>query len=140
MGQVSDRHLCTDVATIDPAPTADATRFITPAHTFPAAKMPGTLVSSGSGSRRSFHTRGKSVELVKSRPMSTHPFSSRSTRSGSHSLRGRVPMKTNAASASSTDTVPAPIGFKPTRSTWPSRSTNSTSISGRSWTIGVFPI
>lgn len=33
--------------TIDPSPTADATRLMEPARTSPAAKMPGLLLSSG---------------------------------------------------------------------------------------------
>ena len=40
-------------ATIDPSPTAAATRFVEPWRTSPAAKRPTRLVSSGIGSRSS---------------------------------------------------------------------------------------
>ena len=56
--QVSARYSCARRTTIDPSPTAEATRFIAPARTSPAANTPGTLVSRGSGSRRSFQVRG----------------------------------------------------------------------------------
>jgi hypothetical protein len=56
--QVSARYSCARRTTMDPSPTAEATRFIAPARTSPAANTPGTLVSRGSGSRGSFHVRG----------------------------------------------------------------------------------
>src|SRR4029453_15352681 len=56
--QVSARYSCASRTTIDPSPTADATRFIAPARTSPAAKTPGTLVSRGNGSLCCFQVRG----------------------------------------------------------------------------------
>src|SRR5262249_53242628 len=53
-GQVSARYSCARRTTMEPSPTADATRFIGPERTSPAANPPGTLVSRGSGSRCSF--------------------------------------------------------------------------------------
>jgi hypothetical protein len=40
------RYLCTKLIAIEPSPTAEATRFMAPARTSPAANMPGQLVSS----------------------------------------------------------------------------------------------
>src|SRR5262249_49493633 len=100
-GQISARYSFAILTTIEPSPTADATRVIPPARTSPAANTPGTLVSRGSGSRVSFQTRGYALAAIRSRPVSTNPLSSRSTSGGSQSLRGLVPMKTNNASASS---------------------------------------
>jgi hypothetical protein len=40
------KYWWTKLMDIDPSPTADVTRFIAPARTSPAAKMPGELVSS----------------------------------------------------------------------------------------------
>ena len=54
-GQISAKYLCTKLIAIEPSPTADATRFIAPARTSPAAKMPVQLVSNKYGSRSSFH-------------------------------------------------------------------------------------
>ncbi len=55
LGQISAKYLCTKLIAIEPSPTADATRFIAPARTSPAAKMPVQLVSNKYGSRSSFH-------------------------------------------------------------------------------------
>src|SRR5206468_4890615 len=52
---VSPKYSCARRTTIEPSPTAEATRFIAPDRTSPAANTPGMLVSSVSGSRRSFH-------------------------------------------------------------------------------------
>ena len=49
----SPRRLKMSDATIDPSPTAAATRFVEPWRTSPAAKRPTRLVSSGIGSRSS---------------------------------------------------------------------------------------
>ena len=42
----SARYLWTKLMAIEPSPTADATRFMAPDRTSPAAKTPGQLVSS----------------------------------------------------------------------------------------------
>ena len=47
----SARYWCTSETAIDPSPTALATRLIDRARTSPATNTPGTLVSSGNGSR-----------------------------------------------------------------------------------------
>ena len=72
-----------------PSPTAEATRFIESRRTSPAAKTPGTLVSSANGLRSS----GQTIESGRSGPVSTKPRSSRSTDSPSHDVRGAAPMK-----------------------------------------------
>src|SRR5450631_368260 len=45
-GYTSLRYLCTKLIAIEPSPTAEATRFMAPARTSPAANIPGQLVSS----------------------------------------------------------------------------------------------
>ena len=42
----SARYLCTKLIDMEPSPTAEATRFMAPERTSPAAKIPGQLVSS----------------------------------------------------------------------------------------------
>ena len=42
---ISPKYLCTKLIAIEPSPTAEATRFMAPARTSPAAKMPAQLVS-----------------------------------------------------------------------------------------------
>ena len=49
------RWACTWATAAAPSPLAEATRFIEPARTSPAAKMPGTVVSSGAGGSPSRH-------------------------------------------------------------------------------------
>src|SRR5215831_7047651 len=80
--QIKARYSCASRTSIAPSPTADATRFIAPARTSPAANAPGTLVSSGSGSRDSFQSRGYASAAISSRPVRTNPFVSRSTSGG----------------------------------------------------------
>ena len=138
--QVSARYSWTSRTTIDPSPTADATRFMAPARTSPAANTPGTLVSRESGSRGSFQTFVCAASASRSRPVSTKPFASRRTPAGSQSLRGLVPMNTNTASISSTCVVPSSFDRNATRSTWPFPSTRSTSVRARSRTFGVLAI
>ena len=96
--QVRARYWCVSHTTIDPSPTADATRFMAPARRSPAAKIPGSLVSSGNGSRGSFQIRGYASAAIRSRPVTTNPLASRSTLGGSQPLRGHVPINTNSAS------------------------------------------
>jgi dimethylhistidine N-methyltransferase len=138
--QVSARYSCTNRTTIDPSPTADATRFMAPARMSPAANTPGTLVSSDSGSRRSFQIDAYAPSVIRSRPVSTNPFASRRTSAGSQSPRGRVPMNTKTASISSTWLVPSSFDRNATRSTRPLPSTRSTSVRVRRRTFGVFAI
>ena len=53
----SARRVKTSAATIDPSPTAAATRFVEPWRTSPAAKSPTRLVSSGADRDRAPSTR-----------------------------------------------------------------------------------
>src|SRR3954464_15946900 len=60
------RCLCTNCTAMEPSPTAAAQRFVEPERTSPAAKMPGTVVSS----------RPSASAAV---PVRMKPFSSRAT-------------------------------------------------------------
>src|SRR5665213_942303 len=42
---ISPKYLCTKLIAMEPSPTAEATRFMAPARTSPAAKIPAQLVS-----------------------------------------------------------------------------------------------
>ncbi len=83
-----------------PSPTAEATLFIAPDRTSPAAKIPGTEVSRRNGSRLRFHCGLNSGWFSKSRPVSTKPLVSFKTFSGSQWLLGMAPIKMNNAPAS----------------------------------------
>ena len=52
----SAKYSCTYLIAIEPSPTADATRFIAPALTSPAAKIPGEHVSNKYGWRSNCQT------------------------------------------------------------------------------------
>src|SRR3954463_7780546 len=80
--RVRPRCAWTSCTAIAPSPTAVAHRFVEPERTSPAAKMPGTLVSSR-------------CSACASAPVRMKPFSSRSTASPSHSVHGRAPRKRN---------------------------------------------
>src|ERR1700684_1688635 len=54
---LSARNRCTRWTAIAPSPTADATRLTLPARASPTANIPGILVSSRSGGRRSGERR-----------------------------------------------------------------------------------
>src|SRR5207248_5476990 len=77
---VAARCECTSCTAIEPSPTAVAQRFVEPDRTSPAAKMPGTLVSSRLGAPAASPVRMK-------------PSSSRATAPPSHSVHGRAPRK-----------------------------------------------
>src|SRR6516225_6059295 len=82
----------------EPSPTAKPTRLTDPARMSPAARTPGTLVSSGHGSRSD---RGHNPEAVTSAPVSTKPLASRAIPAGSHAAAGSAPMNTNTAAQGS---------------------------------------
>ena len=65
----SARCSCTNAIAMLPSPTPEATRLMLPWRTSPAAKMPGTLVSSRYGSRSSGQASG--IRSVTSRPVQT---------------------------------------------------------------------
>ena len=54
----SFKYWCTKRTAMEPSPTLAATRFVEPERTSPAAKIPGTLVSSKYGSRLRFQEGG----------------------------------------------------------------------------------
>jgi hypothetical protein len=71
-----------------PSPTAAAQRFTEPERTSPAAKIPGQLVSNGSGKRlMPFHTGASTTTW----PVLMKPFSSRSISGGSQAVHGFAP-------------------------------------------------
>src|SRR5256885_653060 len=70
----------TNCTAIDPSPTAAAHRLLEPDRTSPAAKMPGTLVSSR-------------LSAPAASPVRTNPSSARATASSSHSVHGCAPRK-----------------------------------------------
>ena len=92
-------------ATIDPSPTAAATRFVEPLRTSPAAKRPTRLVSSGSGSRSSGQQSAPPVgEHVRSRD-------DVAGRVGEDVL-ARAPVRVRAAADAEEDAVDrAPLSF-----------------------------
>src|SRR5687767_5609188 len=88
------RYRWTRYTDIAPSPTAEATRFMESSRTSPAAKTPGTLVSSVNGDRAWFHAVGERAS--RSCPVMTNPLASRTTSLPSQSVRGEAPMKTNS--------------------------------------------
>ena len=74
------RRRWTNCTAIAPSPTAVAHRFVDPERTSPAAKIPGTLVSSRS-------------RCPRAEPVRMNPSSSRATASSSHSVHGSAPRK-----------------------------------------------
>ena len=86
-------------ATIDPSPTAAATRFVEPCRTSPAAKSPTRLVSSGSGSR-------SSGQQSRTRPSATQvlPREDEARGVGEHVL-ARAPVGVRAAADAEEDAV-----------------------------------
>ena len=100
----SPRRLKMSDATIDPSPTAAATRFVEPLRTSPAAKSPTRLVSSGSGSRSSGQQSGAAVrEHARSR----HDVAGRV----GQDVLARAPVRVRAAADAEEDAVDrAPLG------------------------------
>src|SRR4051794_21382793 len=80
--RVRPRWAWTSCTAIAPSPTAVAQRFVEPERTSPAAKTPGTLVSSR-------------CSACASAPVRMKPFSSRATVSPSQSVHGLAPRKKN---------------------------------------------
>src|ERR1700760_3442230 len=80
---------CTPSTAVPPSPTAAAQRFTEPARTSPAAKIPGTLVSSAPGGRPSFAHAGEPLTLG---PVLTNPRSSNSISGGSQLVHGIAPI------------------------------------------------
>src|ERR1700730_5951046 len=74
----------TNCTAIDPSPTAAAQRLLDPDRTSPAAKMPGTLVSSR-------------LSAPAGSPVTMKPSSARATASSSHAVHGAAPRKKNRA-------------------------------------------
>src|SRR5207245_1443126 len=70
----------TNCTAIDPSPTAAAQRLVEPERTSPAAKMPGTLVSSR-------------FSAPAASPVRMKPSAARATASSSHSVHGSAPRK-----------------------------------------------
>src|SRR4029077_6660412 len=64
-------------ATIDPSPTAAATRLVDPCRTSPAAKSPTRLVSSASGSRSSGQQSGRPAWPPRAGPGGGEPRAAR---------------------------------------------------------------
>src|SRR5215510_16012250 len=85
---------CTHVTANEPSPTAKPTRLVEPARMSPAARIPGTVVSSAHGSRV---VSGHRPDFRASTPVRIYPSLSRATDSGSHEPPGSAPMKTNTA-------------------------------------------
>src|SRR5215475_8100910 len=85
---ISLRYSWTNWTTMEPSPTAEATRLIEPDRTSPAAKTPGRLVSSRKGWRRTFQCG----ESKRRGPVRTKSLASFSISGGSHSveIRGHV--------------------------------------------------
>src|SRR6185312_9430213 len=81
---------CTEAITMEPSPTADATRLIDPDRTSPTAKMPGQLVASGCDNAWEVAGSSEAAE----RPVRTNPFSSKATQL-SHSVFGAAPSMRN---------------------------------------------
>src|SRR4029453_4197773 len=74
----------TNWTAIDPSPTAAAQRLLDPERTSPAAKMPGTLVSSR-------------LSAPAASPVRMKPSAARPTASSSHSVHGSAPRKKKTA-------------------------------------------
>src|SRR6478752_6725243 len=73
---------CTEAITIEPSPTAEATRLIDPDRTSPTAKMPGQLVASGSANAWEDAGSSEAADI----PVRTNPLSSKATQVVSHSV------------------------------------------------------
>ena len=69
------RAWCTEATTIEPSPTAEATRLIDPDRTSPTAKMPGQLVASGCDN--AWEDAGSSDAA--DTPVRTNPLSSKAS-------------------------------------------------------------
>ena len=85
-----------------PSPIAKATRLVAPLRQSPLAKTPGKLVSSASGSRRSFQLSS----FATAEPVNAKPLSSRATSAGRKSVLGLAPMKIKTPVVSSRATLP----------------------------------
>lgn len=84
---------CTKLTTMDPSPTADATRFTDPLRTSPAANTPGRLVSSRNGARPTDRQRSAPVMAGGSAvPVVTKPRRSSSTHPRSQAVLASAPM------------------------------------------------
>ena len=81
-----------------PSPTLLATRLIDPLRTSPAQKMPGKLVSSGNGGRRSRLGRSEC-------PVQIKPFWSRCKPEGNQPVFAVAPIMMNRASAGYTRSI-----------------------------------
>src|SRR6185295_15836053 len=81
---------CTEAITIEPSPTAEATRLIDPARTTPTAKMPAQLVASGCANAWEDAGSSQAADI----PVRTNPLSSRATQV-SHSVFGAAPSMRN---------------------------------------------
>src|SRR6266446_1276974 len=92
----------TNCTAIDPSPTAAAQRLLDPERTSPAAKMPGTFVSS----RLSAPTAS---------PVRMKPSPARATASSSHSVHGCAPRKKKMKENASCSPL-----LSVTSSSWPS--------------------
>ena len=89
-------QLVDELIAIEPSPTAEATRFIEPWRTSPAAKTPGMLVSSENGLRSS----GQPAVVVDVRAGADEAAVVRADSSaGSQSVFGRAPIIRKSASA-----------------------------------------
>src|SRR3954471_16976363 len=128
-------HWCstwgTNATAIDPSPTADATRLTLPLRTSPTAKMPGLLVSSRYGARARGHFARASSSSDRSAPVFTKPFSSRMTQPSIHDVFGTAPAMTNRWPIGWVSTAPVRSSRHRTRSSLPSPSTPTISVSVR---------
>src|SRR5438132_6752968 len=92
----------TSCTAIDPSPTAAAQRLVDPERTSPAAKMPGTLVSSR-------------LSAPAASPVRMKPSAPRATASSSHSVHGCAPRKQKRKANGSRSPL-----LSVTSSSWPS--------------------
>src|SRR5215472_626304 len=133
---ISLRYSWTNWTTMEPSPTAEATRLIEPDRTSPAAKTPGRLVSSRKGWRRTFQC-GES----KSRgPVRTKSLASFSISGGNHSVRGTAPMKLKRAGHSKARRWPVSLLSSSTRRRVPSPERRFTSVWSRTSMMGISSI
>src|SRR5690606_3909060 len=90
-----ERYSWMNVRLAAPAPTAAATRRMDPCRTSPAAKIPGTEVSSMYGLRFRGQEGGGLPSVIRSGPVRMNPASLSSTTAFTKPLWGMAPMKMN---------------------------------------------
>src|SRR3954468_1502351 len=131
------RYRWASVTAIAPSPTAEATRLTESARASPATNTPGTLASSGHGSRSSGQPRGRWPSTTRSGPVTRNPRSSRSRVPSSHSVRGWAPMNTKAWPVSTRSLAPETTCRSVSASRWPSPCASATTVHSRRVTLSI---